>query len=247
MTSRLPLLLASSLLTLTAACGEGAEQARFADFNPVQLEYAYQTAMGGDSAIALQLGTAFSGADAPGACPSIVTDDGVTTVTGGCVDAGGERTDGSLVIENFPGLLFPEYEQIRPSVLTYDELTLLDADGDVIVLDGTVAVSDQNPVLDLDLTFTVAGWTRYTRLALYCDDDGVCAPADGAEFSIDGYGAATIEGTWAKDLPIGALFLHGEDTVIFDISSSDENGCMEYHLDDGSVGEICDQVVLQDE
>ena len=34
--------------------------------------------------------------------------------------------------------------------------------------------------------------------------------------------------------------LHGEDTVIFDISASEGSGCIEYHLDDGSVGSFCD-------
>ena len=236
MAPRLPLLL-SSLLTLTAACGEGAEPARFADATPAQLENAYRIARGADGALAVGFATAFSGASAPEACPSIVTEGTTTTVTGGCVAANGTSTEGSLVIENLPG----------PRVVRFDDLVVIDADGDELAFDGHVSAGPLNPVYDIDLTVTSDGSLRHTRFTLWCDDDGVCEPAAGAEIELDDLGAATFEGVWDENRPIGALFLHGEDTVIFDISASEGTGCIEYHLDDGSVGSFCDDAAVEGE
>jgi hypothetical protein len=236
---RLIPLLASTLLPFTVACGDSAEPARFADATPEQLEHALHVAQGGDRDIALRFAAGFAGGNAPDACPSVVTDGDVTTVTGGCVDENGERVEGSIVIENMNGILAPDRDPTRPGRAVFDELVTIGDDGAELVLDGTVELNPTNPVLVVDLAVTTGDARTVSDLSLHCDDDGICELGDGSAIELDGLGAATIEGLWSTTLPIGAVFVHGADTVIFDISASEGTGCVDYHLDDGTVGQLC--------
>ena len=244
MTHRFFITLSTSLLSLTALAGcPGSEteyDAKFAEATDAQLQRSFAASAGGDLESALLIGILFSGgASEPGACPTVTTDGQDTTVTGGCTTEDGDRWDGSIEIHNLPGFFVenPAYDPEAPSSVVFDLHIIPFGGGDEVDLSGSVEVAEGSA--SSDFTVDAEGIETTSRLTLECEDEGPCTAASGSEIIVEGLGGAAVEGTWSLgEEASGEVRVKGADTLVFDMASRDENGCVDYAIGDRT-GQVC--------
>lgn len=231
------LLLASSLLSVVAlaGCSESdvsSEEARFADATPAQLERVYSAASARDLVAAMLLSAQFSGQNAPGACPAIVTVGQDTTVTGGCTTEDGVRVDGSIAMHNLFGLEEDfAYDPTHPSSIELD-FRVTTSQGERIDLDGRIELEKFEQFrFQGDLTISAGGVASTSRLTLDCNSEP-CTALPGSEIELSDLGGGSVEGAWLGGSD-GSVTVRGADVLVIDVAAdSDKNGCAPYTIGD---------------
>ncbi|MCA9677210.1 MAG: hypothetical protein H6709_06165 [Kofleriaceae bacterium] len=240
-------LASSSLLLATAAapaaCGGGdsppAFDAHFKTASQEQIARAVSAGAGYDYGLAFFLGAAYSGIENPTGCPAVTVSGSVTTVTGGC-DTDDGHIDGTIVLDNVPGLFGGDANPTRAQSLTFEGWRMTSPDEDDVAIDGTIVVEAGHATVDL--TVDLGGMVADSSFEMVCStgDGGPCGPADGGWIDVDGLGGAAVSGAWTLgDPPSGKLTLTGADTFVLDFDNAGSDGCVPYAIDGAAAGELC--------
>ena len=157
-------------------------------------------------------------ADPSGDCPMVVSTDSSLTIKGGCTDEDGDRWNGSLSMTSSLSGVSIELDDFGT---TSDEGTFA-MSGD-IDLEEDLMRSDLELGLD-DERFRVESRRRQV---------GEEARVDEGTVELVGLGYADLDGQWSdgEDGRTGTLELRGQDTLKFDFSNRDANGCAITTLD----------------
>jgi hypothetical protein len=225
--------LSLGLLATAALGGCTDHRAHFADATPAQLERAYSASSGSDLGMATLLAAFITFGDNT-SCPTVVTKDQDTTVSGGCTMEDGTRVDGSIAIHNLSGLIGKDPAQ--PSSIRFDHYVMSAKHGP-LTFDGSVELGKSG--VSGDLTVDAEGISSTSHLTLACNVDGTCTASSGSEIEISDLGSAGVEGTWSlTDPPSGRVTVRGADVLTFDLAGSDEKGCVPYTVASKS-GTVC--------
>lgn len=224
--------LSLGLLATAALGGCTDHRAHFTDATPTQLERAYSASSGADLVQATFLAFFSSGDNT--SCPTVVTKDQDTTVSGGCTMGDGTRVDGSIAIHNLSGLIGKNPAQ--PTSIRFDHY-VMSMEHKTSALDGSVEFDKSG--ISGDLTIDAEGISSTSHLTLACDVDRACTASSGSEIEISDLGSAGVEGTWSlTDPPSGRVTVRGADVLTLDLTRSDEKGCVPYTIASKS-GTVC--------
>jgi hypothetical protein len=239
---------ALSTSLLAAACGgDDHSTAKFTGADTAHLDRALQVASGRDLASVWLVGAFVAGANQQG-CPSIVTVNSVTTVTGGCTNEDGARLDGKFIITNVQGIFSstPSYDPSKAGTVVAQGWKVTNAGGAVESVDGTVTITNTGGVADNggvvagSVDTRLDGIDAHTEAAWSCDVSDLCSYTADSWFDIDGVGAATLSGQFRFDDPrTGSIVATGAEILTIDVAASTDE-CQAFRIGDGAVQTRCE-------
>lgn len=221
------LLLLSSSLLAVAACGNGTDlDARFTGVDSLKVQRAFEAATGGDEGDAIAVGLGYAALPASNACPAIVHDGNVTTVTTDCITAEGTSLSGSIRIENAP---LAGFDPSQPTLLTFDGYVDR-ALGYDKRYQGDISFTRTEMTADFELA--IGNLIAHSVIDYDGGTKGIHANA-GSNVWVDGVGGADVSGTWKLPSIVdghlvagtGQLTMTGAQTMIVDISQKENGGC----------------------
>jgi hypothetical protein len=227
------------LVLLIAACTTHGN-AVFTGKSAPQLSRTVFAAETGDVALAIALGSTYSVAPASGAsCPAISLAGTNIAVTGGCATSDGTRIDGSVVLDNLPGLGGGIFNPSASSRIEFNAFTTTHSNGDPMRFDGLVTFSAgvTGGSTEASLDVTLSAIRVHEDISFSCGilDCGL----DSASIDVDGVGSADLDGSFGSrgfdNLDITAS---GVDTLHL-LAIAGNSSCVQYLINGELAGQVC--------
>jgi hypothetical protein len=234
------LLASSSLLALSlTACGGGSTDgvAKGADQKHISRAFAAATA---DYVFPLLIAGAYTDLPAGTACPKVTqsADQSHVEIKGGC-DTDDGRIDGSITLD--------VDRAAKKATVVFDSFKLSnkdDPEGD-LSFDGTMSITDTSVTVDASISlFGIASQDNLSYQVSGSDAMQTLTIGADSSVDVDGMGSFDASGSYSfgdgeNIKPSGKVTLTGADTLVFDLSKANAQGCFEYSIDGQVAGNSC--------
>lgn len=172
------------------------------------------------------------------------TADGCTSSSGTTYSGAAEAHNMSVFTELLEVVEGGSFDFEGPMKLVFEDFSIQSTGMDW-AFDGTFEQSTlaygEDYRATVDLVSELDGYAFGTKMEMDCvyeGDDAVCTLRDGAEASVEGFGAFGISGTYSLTAMTGKLVLTGADEMIVDFDASVE-GCAPVTIDGVAAEPFC--------